>query len=262
MIDALSTHWPEYLIEGSLLGVFMFIACGVVVLIEHPASPVRRAMPLGTARRVIIGLLMGLTAIALIFSPLGRRSGAHMNPATTLTFLALGKVRMWDAAFYVLAQFLGGLIGVMVARRVLGRSVAHERVRYAATRPGARGRGFAWAGEFTIAFIMMSMVLITSNRSDLAPYTGIFAGALVALFIIFEAPLSGMSLNPARSLASALPARTLTALWIYFTAPPLGMLAAAGVYVGVSGLGNVHCAKLDHRGHSRCIFNCRAHEVH
>ena len=121
------------------------------------------------------------------------------------------------------------------------------------TVPGAGGVAAAFAAEAAIAFVMMSTVLVVSN-GPLARWTGLCAGALVVGYITFEAPLSGMSLNPARSLGSALPAMTWTALWLYFIAPPLGMLMAAEVFVSLRGAQAVHCAKLHHQNTKRCIF--------
>jgi len=101
-------------------------------------------------------------------------------------------------------------------------------------------------------------VLVASNDRRLSAYTPFLCGALVATYIAVEAPLSGMSMNPARSFASALAAGHWGSLWIYFAAPPLGMLAAAEAYVRARGIRRVLCAKLDHRGVGPCIFRCRA----
>jgi aquaporin Z len=179
-----------------------------------------------------------------------------MNPGTTLTFFLLGKVRPWDAVFYVCAQFIGALAGVRFTSAVLRGLVRHEAINYAATLPGALGFKAAWVGEFVISFVMMGMVLFSTNHAPTAPYTGLFAGALVAAFIVIEAPISGMSMNPARSLGSAIPARAFRGLWIYFTAPPLAMLCAAGLYTAPTGPGCVYCAKLNHQRSGPCIFNC------
>ena len=257
MIGALRLHWPEYLFEALLLGTFMVVACFTVFILEHPRSLVRRAMSSSLGRRVVIGIVMGLTAVTLIYSPMGQRSGAHMNPGTTLTFLLLAKIRGWDALFYILAQFVGGVSGVGASAAVLGPSIRHESVNYVATQPGRHGARVAWAAEFIIAFGMMGMVLLSSNNSRSAPYTGIFAGTLVAVYIAIEAPLSGMSINPARTLGSAIPAWSFRGLWVYFTAPPLAMLAAATLYQAAFGADRIYCAKLNHRGHAPCIFNCR-----
>jgi aquaporin Z len=103
----------------------------------------------------------------------------------------------------------------------------------------------------------MWLVLTVSNTARLMRFTGIFAGLLVATYITIEAPLSGMSMNPARTLGPAMLAHTARTLWIYFTAPPLGMLLAAEVYVRRHGVETVHCAKLHHPSNIRCIFRCR-----
>ncbi len=259
--DAVAEHWPEYLIEAAGLGVFMLVACALGTLLGHPASPVVQAVPGPLARRALTGAAMGLTAIALIYSPWGARSGAHFNPATTLAFWRLGKIAPADAALYALAQAAGGAAGVLVAAVLLGASLGAPDVRYVATVPGEAGPLVAFLAEAVIAFGLMSAVLAASNTARLARFTGILAGALVATYIALEAPLSGMSMNPARSLASALPAGAWPELWIYFTAPPLGMLAAAELYVRRRGVAAVLCAKLHHHAAQRCIFRCRYAEL-
>ena len=256
MIAALRRHWPEYLMEAASLGLFMVSAGVVTTLFEFPDSPLHAALPDPVLRRALIGLGMGLTAVGLIYSPWGRQSGAHLNPAVTLTFLRLGKVEPWDAAFYVAAQFAGGVAGVALVAAALRGAFAGPPVRFVATTPGAGGPGVAFAAEALISFGLMATVLWTGNHRRLSRWTGVFAGALITVYIAVEAPFSGMSMNPARTFASALPARLWTALWVYFTAPVLGMLAAAELYRRVAGLRRVYCAKLNHRTTRRCIFRC------
>jgi aquaporin Z len=249
-------HWPEYAMEGALLGLFMVAACGFATLLEHPISPAHRALPDPHLRRLLMGIAMGLIAIGLIYSPWGQQSGAHMNPSLTLTYLRLGKIERSDAEGYVVGQFLGGIAGVLVARTVLGTLVAHPAVRFAVTSPGPGGVAAAFLAELAISGLLMSVVLVASNSARLAPYTPVLCGALVATYIAVEAPISGMSMNPARSFASALASGRWTALWVYFSAPPLGMLAAAETYVHARGAHRVLCAKLNHRTARRCIFRC------
>ncbi|MCI0369895.1 MAG: aquaporin [candidate division NC10 bacterium] len=256
MLSALRRHWPEYLMEAAGLGGFMISACLFTVLLEYPTSPVRQAIADPLLRRLLIGVAMGLTAVGIIYSPWGQRSGAHLNPAVTLTFFRLGKVRGWDALFYVAAQFVGGAAGVLLVALALGRALAHPSVNYATTVPGVAGPGVAFAAEAVISFGLMLVVLTVSNTDRAARLTGLFAGLLVATYISVEAPLSGMSMNPARTVGSALPAQLWTALWIYFIAPPLGMLLAAQLYLAVKGAGGVICAKLHHQNAQRCIFRC------
>lgn len=256
MTSTLRAHWPEYLIEAGCLATFMISAAAFATLLQHPASPwMLRTMPEFLAR-VPMGVAMGLTAMAIIYSPFGRRSGAHMNPAVTLTFFRLGKIAGADAFFYVLAQFAGGFFGIVAATRLLSGLPADPSVDYVATLPGPVGSAAAFAAEAAISFGMMSAILRVSNDTRLARYTGLCAGALVMTFITIEAPLSGMSMNPARSFGPAILAGTLNTIWIYLAAPLLGMAAAAEWYVRRHGLARVLCAKLDH-GSGPCIFHCR-----
>jgi len=230
MIEALRGHWPEYLMEALELGIFMISACCFTVLLSHPASPVAQAITTEPFRRLLMGTAMGSTAIAIVFSPFGKRSGAHFNPAVTLAFLWLGKVEPWDAAFYTLFQFIGGIAGVLVAYMFFGSLVADQSVRFAATVPGPAGPLPAFLAELAITFILMSVILMVSNTKRLSRWTGLFAGVLVATYISIESPISGMSMNPARTFGSASVGNIWTSLWIYFTAPPLGMLLAAETY--------------------------------
>ena len=253
---AFAAHWQEYTIEGLFLGTFMISACCFTVLLWHPSSPVRMSVASADLRRFMTGLAMGTTAVLLIYSPLGQRSGAHMNPVTTFTFYRLGKVARWDAIFYVLFQFIGGTLGVTACSAVLGNALAHREVNFAITQPGARGVAVAFTGEACIAFLLMTVILNLSNSGKYSRFTGIAAGILVMLFITFESPLSGMSMNPARSFASDFVAMRWRGLWIYFLAPLIGMLAGAELFVRTRGLDAVICAKLHHPSRARCIFRC------
>jgi aquaporin Z len=256
---ALRRHWPEYVIEACLLGAFMVSALAFTLLLEHPASPVHRALPDATLRRALMGLAMGGTAVALVSSRWGQRSGAHFNPALTLTFLRLGKIEPADALGYVVAQFVGGVLGVLALAGVLGTLLADPNVNYAATVPGMAGVALAFLAEVAISFATMLTVLVASNHPPLARHTPLFVGFLVATWILVESPVSGMSMNPARSFASAAGAGVYTTLWLYFCAPLVGMLLAAEAFVRVRGRSKVHCAKLHHQNAQRCIFRCGYH---
>ena len=261
MSHALAKHWPEYLIEAAALAVFMMSACVFTVLLEHPASPVHQALEDGFSRRAVMGIAMGLTSIGIVYSPWGQRSGGHMNPALTLSFLTLGKIERWDAALYITAQFIGGAAGVLIADMFIGLPLSHSAVNFAVTVPGPAGIAAAFAAEVAISMLLMLAVLLTSNSRRLAPLTPLCAGALVATYITIEAPISGMSMNPARTLGSALSANQWTALWLYFTAPPIGMLAAAVLYRFRFGTHRVFCAKLHHDNDKRCIFRCNYNQL-
>jgi aquaporin Z len=253
-LASLRSHWPEYLMEAGLLGAFMVSACVFGALYEFPQSPVHQAVHSAFLRRLLMGMSMGLTAIAIIYSPWGKQSGAHINPSVTFTFLRLGKIKFWDAVFYITAQFTGAVIGVLLVARFLGTEVSDPAVRYVVTVPGPQGIWVALAAEFVIAFGLMSAVLYFSNHHRLASYTGLFAGLLVATYITLEAPFSGMSMNPARTVGSAFPPMIWDGIWIYLTAPPLGMLAAAEFYLWRHWRTGVKCCKLHHQNNKRCIF--------
>ena len=242
--------------EAAGLGLFMVSAGLFGTLLFFPGSPIAEALPEPMLRRALMGLIMGLTAIAIIYSPWGQQSGAHINPAVTLAFWRLGKVATWDAVFYAAAQFAGGALGVLVVLALLGAIFADPPVSFVATVPGAAGIAIALLAEAVISFGLMTMILFTTNTPSLMRLTGVFAGCLVALYITFEAPLSGMSMNPARTVASALPGNLWHGLWIYFLGPIAGMLLAVEFYRLVRRTPEVICAKLNHHTHRRCIFRC------
>jgi aquaporin Z len=237
----------------------MVSACVFSVLLFHPESAV-----IGwnlQIRFVLIGLAMGLTAIAIFKSPFGKLSGAHINPSVTLTFWRLGKIKTPDAIFYALFQFIGGGLGVWLSWLFLGDWLANKDVNFAVTIPNQNGAIVSFISEFIISFGMMMMVLVTSNHAKLSRFTPYFAGFLVALYISLEAPISGMSMNPARTFGSAIAANVWNDWWIYFVAPPLAMLAAAEVFVRAKGAHSVLCAKFNHYSKMRCIFNCNFGEI-
>jgi len=242
------------LIEAAGLALFMISAGAFGTLLEYPQSPVRGMLPDPLVRRALMGMAMGATAIGLIYSPWGRQSGAHFNPAVTLAFTRLGKVAPWDGVFYVIAQFVGGLAGVLAISAVLGNAFRRPPVEFIVTVPGSAGPLVAFLAEFAISSGLMLAVLYTSNRIRVMRYTGLFAGALLAGYITIEAPFSGTSMNPARTLASAAPSGLWDGLWIYFSAPLLGMLIAVDTYRLLTGRRDVICAKLNHITHRRCIF--------
>jgi aquaporin Z len=184
-----------------------------------------------------------------------------MNPATTLTFFRLGKIAPQDAVGYVVAQLAGGIVGVQAASLVLREAVGHPTVNHVATAPGPAGPVVAFGAELTISCLLMLVILAVSNTPRLARYTGLCAGLLVFTYIVVEAPLSGMSMNPARTLGSAVAAGAWQDLWVYWTAPPLGMLLAAELYVRLRGRASVLCAKLYHPKTGPCIFACRVGEA-
>lgn len=254
MIHSLQKNWKIYSMEALCLGLFMVSASFFGTILEYPGWPVRSLLPNDLTRLVLMGLAMGLTATAIIYSPMGNLSGAQMNPAVTLTFYGLKKIKINDAIFYALFQCMGGTLAVMLMKLLLGSAFADVHVNYVVTTPGKYGPWIAFVVEIIISFGMMLMILITSNNTKTAKFTGVFAGFFVMAYVIISGPISGFSINPARSLASAIPSDHYDSFWIYLTAPFIGMFLAATCYQYFKGV--VHCAKLHHSKRYDCIFNC------
>ncbi len=187
---------------------------------------------------------------------MGKRSGAHFNPAITLSYFRLGKIARWDALFYVVFQFVGGVLGVAVAAIFFGSTLANPAVEYAVTVPGQYGTTAAFFAELFMSALLMGVVLWMTNRPHLALYTGYSVGVLIALYILFFAPVSGFSINPARTTGSAVFAGVWTAWWIYFVAPLFGMLVIAETYFRLYGADCILCAKLHIDRRYPCPFLC------
>ena len=199
---------------------------------------------------------MGATAIALIYSPWGKRSGTHLNPAVTLCFLRLGKTTTVDAICYIAGQFVGGALGVLISQTAPRAIVSDPAVNYIVTVPGLSGVTVAWIAEFGMALGLMAIIRGINRVPKLMPYTGCFAGLSIALFVTFESPISGMSINPARTMGSALFARLFTGIWICFAAPVAGMLAAVEIYRAFIEHPQRLCGKLSHSKTAARIHRC------
>lgn len=252
---ALRDHWPEYLIEAWALGTFMVSAGVFTILVEHPQFPLRHLIADPDVRRLLVGLAMGVTAVGLIYSVWGKRSGAHMNPAVTIAFLRLGKMHRWDAVYYIAFQVLGGLAGVLMVRWLFGEAFTAPPVSYVVTVPGQAGVAIAFGAEFLMSMALMFAILFISNHIRWERFTGLAAGAMVATYITLEAPISGMSINPARTFASALPAGIWSQWWLYLIAPVLGMLTGAELYRRCWPRVIVRRAKLVWCDKQRCIHS-------
>jgi aquaporin Z len=225
--------------EAALLGAFMVAIC--IFILTLGSSP------------CVLATAIGVTAAVLIHSPWGKRTGAHLNPAVSLAFWLLGRVKPWDALFYSLAQIAGATLGVFIVVAFAGKRFTDPPVLYAVTVPGPTGEWIAFLAEAVISALLMTLILAFVGSPRLIRFTGIAVGALIALLILIEAPLSGTSMNPARTLASAIPGRMWEHLWIYLTAPPLGMFAAAYAYRRFVHPRTFACAKLLHPVNLRCI---------
>ncbi len=229
MINALKANWKLYIIEAWALGMFMISACVCTILIEHPDFHISTFLVPPFWRRLLSGIAMGITAILLIYSKWGKHSGAHMNPAVTLANLHLDRMQWPDTIWYIISQIIGASCSVAFIYILLPTYVSSNEVNFVVTTPGIYGVAIAFIAEMLMAAILFAIVLLVSNSSK-AKYTGYIAGLMVCCFIWFEAPLSGMSINPARSFGSALNAGVWSSFWIYIIAPIAGMQISAWLY--------------------------------
>ncbi len=229
MATVTKTNWKSYFIEAWALGMFMISASSFVILFEHPDFHVNTLIPSATVRRMCIGAAMGITAILLIYSKWGKQSGAHLNPAVTIANYSLNRISLNDAVGYIFFQIAGASVAMLLLKYFFQNYLSHPSVNYIVTQPSKADILVATIAEVLMSFIMFLIVMIVSN-SRFAKYTGYFAGALVFIFIAVEAPLSGMSINPARSFGSAIAASSWNSFWLYIISPVAGMQLAAFLY--------------------------------
>lgn len=224
----------HYLQEALGLAIFMVSACFFSAMLFGEKSSWQHAIPGEMQRNILMGVMMGLTALFIFYSPLTAPSGSHINPAVTLTFLRLDKMCRYDALFFIVFQIIGGTVAVYMMQFFMGTILTNPPVNSSVTIPGNPGMWWALVTEFIIAFITMSMVLFTSHHAILKKYTRIFSGILVSCWVIFAGPISGFGMNPARSFASALPSGIWTSFWVYLFIPFAGMLSAAEVFLFIN----------------------------
>lgn len=250
-LASLRGHWPEYLMECWGVGCLVLVSGVLAVMFDALMRPIAIAAP--DTRRLTEGAIIALAGIGLVYSRWGRQSGAHYNPAVTATFFALGKVKKWDAVFYAAAHIVGGVVGLLLAVLILGQPFRNPPVDWTLAMPGGFGKAAAFLAEFAAAFTLISLILVLGGRPRLAPFIGVADGVMSLVFTAIIAPISGYSLNPARSLAAALLSGHWITLWIYLLAPPLGMLAAAAINRRLFRAAPMRCAKLRHETSVRCI---------
>lgn len=226
MNDPQRARLPWQALAAELVGTALLVLVGLslVILMFGAGSPVVRAVPDEGLRRLITGFLFGTTGALIALSPVGRESGAHINPVVTLGFLLMSKLDSRSAAGYVCAQLAGATVGALplLAWGAMGRSVA-----FGATSPG---EGYALRtvvlGEATTTFALIAGLCVCLGFRKLRPFTPAMFPFLYAIMVYLEAPVSGTSTNPARSLGPAIISGVWQGWWIYWVGPLIGTLAA------------------------------------
>jgi aquaporin Z len=219
--------WTLFLAE--FIGTALLVAVGVsfVILDFGQGSPVAALLPDPGLRRLITGFLFGATGASIVVSPVGKTSGAHINPVVTLAFWLKGKMRAPHALGYMVAQLAGGIAGA-IPLLVWGRMGAS--IDFGGTFPGS---GFtflqATLGEAVTTFGLIAGLFLFLGHSRLRSYTPLLFPFLYAVMVYLEAPLSGTSTNPARSIGPSLVASDWRGWWIYWLGPLLGTGLALAV---------------------------------
>jgi aquaporin Z len=216
--------WPALLAELIGTALLLLFGLSLVIVMFGIGSPVASIVPNEAARRAITGFLFGSVGGLIALSPVGKASGAHINPIVTLAFRLMGKMDLRTALAYVVAQLIGGVIGSLplLAWGALGRSVA-----FGAALPGA---GYSietvLAGEVITTFAMVTLLCLFLGFRQIRPFTPALFPFLYCAMVWLEAPISGTSTNPARSLGPALVSGQWDGWWVYWAGPIAGSVLA------------------------------------
>jgi aquaporin Z len=221
-------HWRIWGAEGAATALLVAAIVLAAAVTLGPGSAVAEALPGRGARFLALGLIVAPVVALISVSPLGRLSGAHTNPAVTLGFWVLGRVSRQDVAGYVAAQFVGGVAGTALARAVLTERTAAS-IGGAVTHPAVTAPlAIALEVGMTGALLLPIFAFVSDER--LARRTPLAIMPLLAILIWLGSPLTGASLNPARSAGPALVFGDVADLWIYLVAPPAAALLVAALW--------------------------------
>ncbi len=216
-------HWGEWVSEFLGTAILFGLGFSVVAVLVSPRSPV--AEHVAAVRFLLVGLNFGVLSGLIAVSPLGRRSGAHLNPAVTLAFWLRGQVHPHDLAGYLAAQFLGALLGTGLFALALGSWAAS--IHHARTSPAPVGAATGIGIEAALTLALLVTVFLALDAERLMRWTSLLAGVALTALIWVGSPSTGASLNPARSLAPAILEGQSADLWVYFVGPLAGAVAAS-----------------------------------
>ena len=216
--------WQVFVSELVGTALLVLVGLSLVILMFGEGSPVKGVLPSEGWRRLITGFLFGTTGALIALSPVGARSGAHINPVVTLAFRVMGKLDLRTTLGYVIAQLAGAILGALplLAWGSMGRSVD-----FGATLPGA---GYAietvLLDEVITTFAMVAGLCVCLGFRRMRPFTPAMFPFLYAVMVYAESPISGTSTNPARSLGPAIVSGQWQGWWIYWVGPLIGSIAA------------------------------------
>jgi aquaporin Z len=216
--------WQVFVSEMVGTAVLLLVGLSLVILMFGDGSPMKILLPSEGARRVITGFLFGAWGGLIALSPVGERSGAHINPIVTLAFRLAGRIELPTALGYIGAQLLGAVVGCLplLVWGAMGRSLS-----FGATTPGAGYTiGAVLLGEVVTTFTMVTLLFVFLAFRRTRPFTPALFPFLYAVMVYLEAPISGTSTNPARSLGPAVISGQWDGWWIYWVGPIIGSVVA------------------------------------
>ena len=247
-------HWLEW--GAELAGTALLLAVGLsaVCLDFGPGSPMRQLIPGASMRLLVTGLAFAGTGSLVAISPLGRRSGAHLNPAVTFAFWMRGNVHRHDLGGYIAAQLLGAGLGAALVALAWGRTA--RAVAYGSTVPGAGiSPPVAAAIEALMTALLVGVIMGMLSSMRTARWTPLAVWLLVATLVWQGARFTGTGLNPARSLWPNLLAGNLGVYWVYVAGPLAGAASAIGVSHVVPGHQGPLTAKMFHDPSYPSVFD-------
>ena len=243
---------PWTLFAAEFIGTAILVGVGLsfVILDFGNGSPVIQLFPDPGLRRAITGFLFGTTGALIAVSWIGKESGAHINPVVTLAFLVRGKIGSVHAGGYILFQLLGGIAGALP---LLFWGNTGSSISYGGTFPGQNYTNWAaLVGETVTTFMLVFLLFIFIGHDKLKRFTPILFPVLYAIMVFVEAPVSGTSTNPARSLGPSVISGSWAGWWIYWIGPVAGALLGAVIHkLKFFKRFEIKVAKLYHFEHDR-----------
>jgi aquaporin Z len=250
MKSALPAHGDLFLAELIGTAILVLVGLSLVIFMFGAGTPMARLIPDEALRRLVTGFLFGSTGALIALSPIGKVSGAHINPVVSLGFFLVGKLHAPAACGYICAQLAGGLLGALplLAWGAMGRSVS-----FGATVPGpGYSTSQALFGEVITTFAMVTLLYLFLSFRESRPFTPALFPVLYAVMVCLEAPISGTSTNPARSFGPSIVSGSWQAWWIYWVGPLVGMIAAVALCSRF--VTRIEVAKLYHFDANRAQF--------
>lgn len=224
--------WNKYFTEFLGTGILLMLGLSIVIFMFGEGSPLAQVIPNEKIRQIMSGFLFGCVGASIALSPIGKVSGAHINPAVTLAFRLYNKIDLKTSFGYIIAQLTGAVVGCLplLLWGSMGRSVD-----FGATIPGKDYSTFTvLLGEIITTFCLVAGLILFIGFHKLRRYTPFMIPFLYAIMVPLEATISGTSTNPARTIGPAVISGEWNGWWIYWVGPVIGTIIASIVLSAVA----------------------------